>query len=128
MDVENEILDLNESIQMIDKRIPQMQAKEDFLFNRKKEGAMAYNALSDKKRKLDKEYNDILRDLQEIQLQSGGQSFMQRLRLSMTSQRCLEHRLDTIRKEIADLEKELYRAETEQNERIKEYEEYTSSS
>ncbi len=137
MDVENDILVLKEAIEQMDRRLPQMQVKEEFLFNQKKDGATAYNALDDKKRKLEKEYNDILRDLQELQrndtqpqgnffqsFQSGAQSFMQRIRLSMTSQRCLEHRLDDIRKEKTDLEKELSRVENEQNTRIKEYEEY----
>ena len=133
MDVENDILSLKEAIEAIDKRLPKMQMKEDFLFNQKKDGAMAYNALEDKKRNLAKEYEEIRRDLQEMQRndmqQQGGffqsaQSFMQRIRLSMTSQKCLEYRLETIRKEIADIDRELLRAESEQNERIKEYEDY----
>ena len=133
MDVENDILSLKEAIEAIDKRLPKMQMKEDFLFNQKKDGAMAYNALEDKKRNLAKEYEEIRRDLQEMQRndmqQQGGffqsaQSFMQRIRLSMTSQKCLEYRLETIRKEIADIDGELLRAESEQNERIKEYEDY----
>lgn len=133
MDVENDILSLKEAIEAIDKRLPKMQMKEDFLFNQKKDGAMAYNALEDKKHKLAKEYEDIRRDLQEMQRndmqQQGGffqsaQNFMQRIRLSMTSQKCLEYRLETIRKEIADIDRELLRAESEQNARIKEYEDY----
>lgn len=112
MDVENDILFLKESIEQIDKRIPQMKAKEEFLFNQKRDGAIAYHALEEKKRKLDKEYDDIQRDI------------MQKLRLSMTSRRWLEHRLEMIRKEKIDLDKELSRAEAEQNARITEYEEY----
>ena len=137
MDVENDIVALKETIIRIDERIPQMQVKEDYLFNKKKDGAMAYNKLAEQYRKLEEEYTGIQRDLQEAQkndtqsqgnffqaIQTGAQNFMERFRLSLSSRRCLENRLDSIRREKADLEKELRIAEAEQEKRIKEYDEY----
>ena len=137
MDVENDIVALKETIIRIDERIPQMQAKEDYLFHKKKDGAMVYNNLADRYRDLEEEYTGIQRDLQDAQkndmqsqgnffqtIQAGAQSFMERFRLSVSSRRCLEKRLDSIRMEKADLEKELRIAEAEQNKRIKEYDEY----
>jgi len=140
MDVENDIVALKETIARIDERLPQMKLKEDFLMNQKKEGALVYNALAEKYKKLEEEYAGIQKDLQESRkndtqpqqsqggflytVQTGAQAFMERFHLSLSSRNCLENRLNAILKEKSDLETELRAAEAEQNKRIKDYEDY----
>ncbi len=140
MELENEMTVLKESLKQIDDRLPNMKAKEEFLFNRQVNSAKTYQAILDRMTELEKEYNNIQGDLQELQkvgafsveTESTFSVFSNNLtqwvaryiHISMDSKGCLERRLESIRKERDSVEAELKLAEKNHLQNREEYIDY----